>query len=71
MIIINVGKGENIEKALKRYKNKVYSTKQLIKVRENQSYTKKSEVKREEKSRAIYMQKNKGLRKLNPLLNIS
>jgi small subunit ribosomal protein S21 len=61
MIIIKVGKNENIEKALKRYKNKVYKTKQSLKVRENKTYTKKSEVKRKEKSHAIYVQKIKDI----------
>jgi len=61
MLIIKVGKNENIEKVLKRYKNKVYKTKLLIKVRENKTFTKKSEVKRKEKSHAIYVQKIKDL----------
>jgi|TARA_R110000803_G_scaffold35710_3_gene77069 ribosomal protein S21 len=61
MIIIKVGKNENIEKVLKRYKNKVYKTKLLIKVREYKEYTKKSEVKRKEKLKSIYVQKIKGI----------
>jgi len=60
MIIIKVGKNENIEKALKRYKFKVYKTKQLDDVRERQEYVKKSEKKRKQKEKAKYIQKIKG-----------
>lgn len=60
MIIIKVGKNENIEKALKRYKFKVYKTKQLDDVRERQEYVKKSEKKRKQKAKAKYIQKIKG-----------
>lgn len=60
MIIIKVGKNENIEKALKRYKFKVYKTKQLDDVRERQQYVKKSEKKRKQKEKAKYIQKIKG-----------
>ena len=37
MLIIEIGKKENIERALKRYKNKVYKTKQLNRLREKKS----------------------------------
>jgi|TARA_R110000803_G_scaffold44219_2_gene93687 small subunit ribosomal protein S21 len=59
MLIIEIGKKENIERALKRYKNKVYKTKQLNKLREEKEYTKKSTKKRKEKQKAIYVQKIK------------
>ena len=60
MIIIKVGKNENIERALKRYKLKVYKTKQLDNLRERQQHVKKSEKKRKQKQKAKYIQKIKG-----------
>ena len=60
MIVIKVGKNENIEKALKRYKYKVFKTKQLDDVRERQQYVKKSEKRRKQKQKAEYIQKIKG-----------
>lgn len=60
MIVIKVGKNENIEKALKRYKYKVFKTKQLDDVRERQQYVKKSEKRRKQKQKAEYVQKIKG-----------
>lgn len=58
MLIIKV-KNKNIESALKSYKNKVYKTKQLQKIRENQEHTKDSAKKREEKKRAKYNDKKR------------
>ena len=58
MLIIKV-KNKNIESALKSYKNKVYKTKQLQKIRENQEHTKDSTKKREEKKKAIYVDKKR------------
>jgi len=60
MIIIEVGKNENIERALKRYKFKVFKTKQLEKLRERQEFVKKSEKRRKQKQKAKYIQKKKG-----------
>lgn len=60
MIIIKVGKNENIERALKRYKFKVYKTKQLEKLREKQEYTKKSQKRRKQVQKARYIEKKKG-----------
>ena len=60
MIIIKVGKNENIERALKRYKFKVYKTKQLDKLREKQEYIKKSEKRRKQIQKAKYNEKKKG-----------
>jgi small subunit ribosomal protein S21 len=57
MLIIEVKKGESIEKALKRYKYKVIKTRQVEKLREKQQYTKDSVKKRDEKQKAIYLQK--------------
>ena len=42
MIIIDVSKEKNLESALKKYKYKVQKTKQTEKLRERQSFTKKS-----------------------------
>lgn len=60
MIVIKVGKNENIERALKRYKFKVYKTKQLDKLREKQEYIKKSEKRRKQIQKAKYIEKKKG-----------
>ena len=46
MIVIEVKKGESIDKALKRYKFKVIKTKQMEKLRDGQEFTKKSVEKR-------------------------
>lgn len=56
MIIINV-KGGNIEGALKEYKRKVQSTKQIEALRDRQTYTKPSVKKRLQKEETI--RKNK------------
>jgi len=46
MIIIEVGKRENIDRALKRYKYKVIKSKQMDEVRKRQEFTKKSQKRR-------------------------
>ncbi len=56
MIIVKVEKG-GIEKALKKYKSKVIRTKQIKKLRDGQQFDKKSQVKRKQKAKAIYIQK--------------
>ena len=48
MIIIKIGSKENIDRALKRWKNKVYKTKQLNRLREQKEYTKKSTKRRKD-----------------------
>lgn len=58
MLIIKV-KNKNIEAALKNYKYKVYKTKQIQKLNENKEYTKDSVKKREEKKKAIYVNKKR------------
>ena len=60
MLVIKVNKGESIERALKRYKFKVNKTKQTIKLREGQEFTKPSVRRRKQKQKAIYIQKKKG-----------
>jgi len=58
MLIIKV-KNKNIESALKNYKYKVYKTKQIQNLNENKEYTKDSVKKREEKKKAIYVNKKR------------
>lgn len=59
MIIIKVGKNENIDRALKRYKYKVMKTKQNEQVRNRQEFKKKCVKKREKIQKAKYVQKLK------------
>nr|WP_299338760.1 30S ribosomal protein S21 [Allomuricauda sp.] len=54
MLIIKRSPGENIERALKRYKNKVRKTQQLKRIKGNQEFTKKSKRKRDRLAKAIY-----------------
>ena len=55
MLKIKVTPGENIDRALKRYRNKVRSTKQLSNIRANNEYTKKSKAKRDQRAKAVYL----------------
>ena len=59
MIIIPVKEGENIDKALKKYKRKFEKTGVVKELRERQKYTKPSIKRREEKLKAIYIQQIK------------
>ncbi|UOY06793.1 30S ribosomal protein S21 [Muricauda sp. SCSIO 64092] len=54
MLIIKRVPGENIERALKRYKNKVRNTQQLKRIKRDQEFTKKSKRKRDKLAKAIY-----------------
>lgn len=56
MLIIEVKEGENIERALKRYKRKTRNTKILNQLRENKHYTKKSVRRRKQLDKAVYKQ---------------
>lgn len=56
MIVIEVGKRENIEKALKRYKYKVIKSKQMDEVRKRKEFTKKSQKRRKKLEKAKYIQ---------------
>jgi len=61
MLIIKVEGGKDtLEKALKRYKRKFEKTKILRELRERKNFTKKSVKKREQKKKAIYIQKKYG-----------
>ncbi len=57
MLIIPVKEGESIDRALKKYKRKVDSTKVLKQLRERKQYTKPSVERRQAKIKAIYKQK--------------
>lgn len=57
MIIVPVKEGENIERALKKFKKKFERTKVLRELRSRQHFTKPSVKKREEKIKAIYKEK--------------
>ena len=56
MLIIKMKEGENIEKALKRFKRKVNETKLVSQLRERELFIKPSVKKREMKKKAIYIQ---------------
>lgn len=59
MILIKIEKGESLEKALKRYKYKVISTKQIEQIKNKQSYIKKTTINREKLKKSKYVQKIK------------
>jgi small subunit ribosomal protein S21 len=54
MLKIPVKEGENIERALKRFKRKFEKTGISKELRERQAYTKPSEIKREMVKKAVY-----------------
>jgi small subunit ribosomal protein S21 len=56
MIIIPVKDGENIDRALKRYKRKHRNVKLMVNLRENKHFTKKSVTRRREIQKASYIQ---------------
>ncbi|GAP69242.1 SSU ribosomal protein S21P [Bacteroidales bacterium 6E] len=56
MIIIPVKEGENIERALKRFKRKFEKTGVIKELRERQAFSKPSVKKRTELKKAIYIQ---------------
>ena len=57
MIIMPVKEGENIERALKKFKRKYEKTGVLKQLRARQHFTKPSVTKRKNKLHAIYVQK--------------
>ena len=57
MIVIPVKEGENIERALKKFKRKFERTGVIKELRNRQAFTKPSVKKRQQKLRAIYIQK--------------
>ena len=57
MIIIPIKEGENIERALKRYKKKFERTGALKELRRRKQFDRPSVINREEKQKAIYIEK--------------
>lgn len=57
MLIIPVKEGENIERALKKYKKKFERTNQMRQLRERKQFTKPSIIKRQTKIKAAYVQR--------------
>ena len=57
MIVVPVKEGENIEKALKKFKRKFQKTGVIKELRNRQAFEKPSVVNRKKVMRAIYIQK--------------
>lgn len=57
MIVVPLKEGENIERALKKFKRKFEKTGVVKELRERQAFTKPSMKKREQLKKAIYIQK--------------
>lgn len=57
MIIVPVKEGENIERALKKFKRKFEKTGVVKELRRRQCFDKPSVIKRERKIHAVYVQK--------------
>ncbi len=57
MIIVPIKEGENIERALKRFKRKFERTGTLKELRRRQQFDKPSVVKRAQRMHAIYVQR--------------
>ncbi|MGB0838412.1 MAG: 30S ribosomal protein S21 [Flavobacteriaceae bacterium] len=56
MLIIPIKEGENIDRALKRFKRKFDRTKTMKQLRSRQQFNKPSVVKRAQKIKATYVQ---------------
>ncbi len=56
MIIVPVKEGENLERALKRFKRKFEKTGVIKELRTRQAFKSESETKREQRLKAIYIQ---------------
>ena len=56
MIIVPIKEGDNIERALKRYKKKFDKTGSVRELRRRQAFIKHPEVKRKKMEKAIYVQ---------------
>jgi small subunit ribosomal protein S21 len=57
MIVVPVKEGENIERALKKFKRKFEKTGAVKELRKRQQFDKPSVVKRLKKEHAVYVQK--------------
>lgn len=56
MIIIKIEKGESLDRALKRYKSKVITRKQIEELKKRKEHVKKTTLKREKMRKAKYKQ---------------
>lgn len=56
MIVVQVKEGENIEKALKKFKRKFEKTGVVKELRTRQQFDKPSVIKRLQRERAVYVQ---------------
>ena len=56
MIIVQVKEGENIERALKKFKRKFEKTGVIRELRSRKTFEKPSEIKRKAMQKAIYVQ---------------
>ncbi|MDR2927381.1 MAG: 30S ribosomal protein S21 [Cytophagaceae bacterium] len=56
MIIVPIKEGENIERALKKFKRKFEKTGAMRELRGRQAFTKPSIIKREQMKKAVYVQ---------------
>jgi small subunit ribosomal protein S21 len=61
MLVIQVKEGDNIERALKKYKRKFERTKTLRQLRERKTYAKPCVANRAAKKKAIYVERMKSL----------
>ncbi|MEE3144574.1 MAG: 30S ribosomal protein S21 [Bacteroidota bacterium] len=61
MLIIPIKEGENIERALKKYKKKFEKTKVMLQLRERKQFEKPSVTRRQEVIRASYKQRMQSL----------
>jgi len=52
MLVIKIGKKENINSALKRFKRKFRDTRVIQELRKRQEFTKPSEIKRKQKQKS-------------------
>lgn len=59
MIVVQVKEGENIEKALKKFKRKFEKTGVIKELRSRQQFEKPSVIKRQQKIHAVYVQQLK------------
>ncbi|MCL2131619.1 MAG: 30S ribosomal protein S21 [Lentimicrobiaceae bacterium] len=57
MIVVPIKEGENVERALKKLKRKFEKIGVVKELRRRQKFTKKSVLLREQKKKAIYVQK--------------
>ncbi|MBN2742409.1 small subunit ribosomal protein S21 [Breznakibacter xylanolyticus] len=56
MIVVPIKEGENIERALKKFKRKFEKTGAMKELRHRQAFTKPSVVRREQIKKAIYIE---------------